>query len=192
MTRCAIIPARGGSVRIPRKNIREFRGQPIIVYAILAAAKSGLFHSFIVSTDDPEIEDLAVKHGCWVLRRETDDGSRGTQEVARDVLMHFEGVTEACVIYPCSPLLVPSDLVRGHALLQREGALYAMSVQQEPLADAGCFYWGKADAFRVGAPLIDAHTVMVPMPANRVCDINVEADWLRAESMYDALRRANP
>lgn len=188
--RAAIIPARGGSVRIPRKNIRQFRGRPIFAYATEAAMQSGLFDSVIVSTDDTEIEGIALKLGCWVLRRDTDDGSKGTQEIARDVLMQLESVTEACVIYPCSPLLVPSDLIRGYALLQREGALYAMSVQQEPLADAGCFYFGKADAFRVGAPLIDAHTVMVPMPANRVCDINVEADWSRAEQLYDALRRA--
>ena len=185
MSTVAIIPARGGSVRIPRKNIREFRGQPIIRYAIEAAQSCLLFDDVIVSTDDDEISEACQSIGAHVWIRKTDDGSRGTQDVAREVLMSMPQVNNACVIYPTSPMLKPSDLVRGHAVLRREGTLYAMSVQTEPLADAGCFYWGIAAAFRVGAPLIDSHTVMVPMPANRVCDINTPEDWARAEFMLD-------
>lgn len=187
--RLAILPARGGSVRVPRKNIMEFRGQPMIAYPIQAALACGLFDTIIVTTDDDEIEDVSLKFGAMVIRREQDDGVKGTQEVARDVLMRFTNATEACVIYPCTPMLVPSDLERGHAVLQRQGALYAMSVHYDPLADAGCFYWGKADAFRVRAPLIDSHTVMVPMPASRSIDINTQEDWARAESMYDQWRK---
>jgi N-acylneuraminate cytidylyltransferase len=190
LSRIAIVPARGGSVRVPRKNIRLFHGRPIIGYSIEAARKSHLFDSVIVSTDDDEIEQVASAAGANVVRRPIDDGSTGTQEIAARVLDSMLSATEACVIYATSPLLVPDDLVRGYAVLQRFGALFAMSVQVDPLADAGCFYWGKAEAFRVRAPLIDSHTVMVPMPAHRVCDINTEADWSRAESMYHALRRA--
>jgi CMP-N-acetylneuraminic acid synthetase len=189
MTRIAIIPARGGSKRLPRKNVRPFKGKPMLVHPIDKARESGLFNLIVVSTDDREIEDAALAAGATVLRRDKDDGSKGTQEVARDVLLNINA-DEACVIYPCSPLLVAADLVRGHAVLQKPGALFAMSVGSNPLQDAGCFYWGKAEAFYVRAPLIDSHTVMVPMPANRVCDINVPADWARAEQLYEALRRA--
>lgn len=177
-------------MRVPRKNIRKFAGVPMMWHPICAAHKSGLFDDVFVSTDDDEIAALAVDCGAKPVMRPFDDGTIGTQEVAACVLDAMPDVTEACVIYPTSPLLVPDDLVRGYAVLQRFGALFAMSVQVEPLADAGCFYWGKAAAFRVRAPLIDSHTVMVPMPAHRVCDINTEADWARAESMYHALRRA--
>ena len=187
--RIAVIPARGGSVRLPRKNVRNFRGRPIIEYPIDAAKRTGLFDAIWVSTDDADIERLAIVNGCQVFRREKDDGSRGTQEVAREVLLELPEVDDACVIYATSPLLVPADLHRGWAVLQKQGALYAMSVQADPLADAGCFYWGKAAAFRVNAPLIDSHTVLVPMPAGRCCDINTEADWHRAEQMYDVWKR---
>ena len=188
MTSVAIIPARGGSVRIPRKNIRDFRGRPIIEYSIDVAKRTGLFDAVWVSTDDGDIERVAIANGCRVYRRPKDEGTRGTQEVAREVLMELSTVDDACVIYPTCPLLVPSDIHRAWAVLQKRDALYAMTVSTDPLADAGAIYFGKAAAFRVKAPLIDSHTVLVPMPANRVCDINTESDWLRAERMYDALR----
>ncbi len=184
----AIIPARGGSVRIPRKNIKDFRGRPIIEYPIEAIKRSGLFDVCIVSTDDDEIAGIAARNKCAVYMRETDSGLRGTQEVAREVLLDWREVTHACVVYPTSPLLDSSDLDRGWGVLQRPGALYAMSVQTDPLADAGCFYFGKAEAFKVRAPLIAEHTVMVPMPDRRVCDINTPEDWSRAEQLFDAWR----
>jgi CMP-N-acetylneuraminic acid synthetase len=183
--RIAIIPARYNSQRVPGKNTRQFRGKPIICYAIEAAQKSGLFDRVIVSTDGAAVAAIASTAGAEVAWRDYDDGKKGTQEVARDVLLAVPEATEACVIYATSPLMVPSDLVRAHAVLQKAGALFAMSVQADPLADAGCFYFGKAEAFRNRAPLIDSHTVMVPMPAGRCCDINTEDDWRKAEVMYD-------
>lgn len=187
----AIIPARSGSVRIKKKNVREFRGRPIIEYPIEQIKRSGLFDICIVSTDDPDIAELAIQNKCAVHMRETDDGKKGTQEVARDVLLDWPEVTHACVVYATSPLLDSSDLDRGWGVLQRKDALFAMSVQTDPLADAGCFYWGKAEAFKVRAPLIDSHTAMVPMPNYRVQDVNVESDWLEAERKYDAWKHNN-
>lgn len=182
----ALIPARGGSQRIPRKNVRDFRGRPIIEYSIEAAKRTGLFDAVWVTTDDHEIERLAIANGCQVFRRPPDDGSRGTQEVAREVLMELPDVDECCVIYATCPLIVPADIHRCAAVLKKPGALYAMTVQTDPLADAGAIYFGNAAAFRVKAPLIAEHTVMVPMPAGRVQDINTEADWLEAERKFDA------
>ena len=188
--RLALIPARGGSVRIPRKNIRPFRGRPIIEYSIAAARACPLFGAVLVSTDDDEIADVSRKAGAFVHRRANDDGTRGTQEVACAAL--FESLEfdpeQVCVIYATCPMLRPVDLHRGWVELERRGATYAMSVQAEPLADAGCYYWGSTDAFRRMVPLIAPHTVMVPLQADRTCDINTPEDWARAESMFDALK----
>jgi pseudaminic acid cytidylyltransferase len=188
VSRIALIPARQNSVRVPGKNWREFRGRPIIEYSIDCAKRTGLFDQIWVSTDGQELERIAIANGCYVYRRPPDDGSRGTQEVAREVLMQLENVDECCLIYPTCPLLVPADITRCAAVLK--GHLYAMTVSTDPLADAGAVYFGNAHAFRVNAPLIDSHTVMVPMPAARVQDINLESDWLEAERKYDLWKGA--
>jgi pseudaminic acid cytidylyltransferase len=188
MSCVAIIPARGGSVRIPRKNIKAFRGKPIIAYSIQTAMDSGLFAAVIVSTDDDEIALTALKLGALVSWRDPDDGTKGTQEVAGEVLRKMPGIDEACVIYATAPLLCMDDLKAARDAVVR-GAQYAMTVAN-PLADAGAAYWGKADAFRQGAPLLGPNTAMVALPPERVCDINTLDDWSRAEQLFDALRSA--
>lgn len=186
--RVAIFPARGGSQRIKRKNCRDFRGRPMIAWPIEAAKASGLFDMIIVSTDDAEIERIALGLGCVVHRRPPDNGSKGTQEVAADVLHDFPSATEACVIYPCSPLLTAEDLKAAWSLWYCSDASYVMSVQPAPLADAGCFYFGAASSFRDGEELINFSARMYPLPQERCIDINVESDWARAEAMFDALQ----
>jgi pseudaminic acid cytidylyltransferase len=193
--RLAIIPARGGSRRVPSKNYRPFRGQPMLLYPIQAAQASGLFDLIVVSTDHHLIADIAFQAGCAVLPRPTDDGSTGTQEIAARVLdqLQVHGGA-ACVIYPTSPLLHPGNLQEGWARLLSPAALnksYAMSVGPDG-QDAGCFYWGWTLHFRGRRPLDAFTTLDVPLPAERVCDINTPEDWARAESMFDALRRATP
>lgn len=183
----AIIPARGGSTRVPRKNIRMFRDKPMLCYPIETAKASKLFQLIVVSTDDDEIEDTALAMGVVVTRRDKDDGSKGTQEVAKDVLRNLPRADFACVIYATSPLLAPADLRRGMMALQ--GHKFAMSVD-ELGADAGCFYWGLSYAFRDQMPLDAPHTAKVILPRERCLDINTVADWKQAEEMYDALRRA--
>ena len=193
MSAVAIIPARGGSQRIPRKNVRDFCGRPIIEYSIETAIKSELFDKVVVSTDDEEIGEISRKAGALVMFRPPCDGSMGTQEVARLVLHQLPIMsTTACVIYATSPLLLPDDLKDGLAALQEPGRQFAMSVCDSPLADAGCYYWGWYESFMFGLPLIAPHTAMVPLPADRVCDINTLADWSAATYLYQALRRAQP
>ena len=193
MNSVAIIPARGGSLRIPRKNIRPFCGRPIIEYSIETAIKSELFDTVVVSTDDEEIGEISRKAGALVMFRPPCDGSMGTQEVARLVLHQLPIMsTTACVIYATSPLLLPDDLKDGLAALKEPGRQFAMSVCDSPLADAGCYYWGWYESFMFGLPLIAPHTAMVPLPADRVCDINTLADWSAATYLYQALRRAQP
>lgn len=187
--RLAIIPARGGSRRILGKNIKPFFGKPIIAYSIETAQKSGVFGRVMVTTDCLAIAEVAKQYGAEVFMRPMDDGSRGTQDVAREVLMDpaYQLATLACVIYPTSPLLLPSDLATAEDVLMQSEAEYIMSVQPEPLADAGCFYMGRPRAFIEEIPLIGCSTLMYAMPMERVCDINEPQDWARAEQLYQRL-----
>jgi N-acylneuraminate cytidylyltransferase len=180
----AIIPARGGSVRLPRKNLKLFHGLPIIAYSIRLARKSRFFDEVIVSTDDNEIQQVALRYGACVVRRDKDDGTKGTQEVAADVLRTMPAVDRACVIYPCAPLLTVEDLRIGLMRMAAYQADYAFSVGTQPLRDAGAFYWGEADAFTQRRPLYSTETVMVPIPEDRVCDINTAEDFAEAEQKY--------
>ncbi|MBP6090275.1 MAG: pseudaminic acid cytidylyltransferase [Crocinitomicaceae bacterium] len=117
----AIIPARGGSKRIPRKNIQLFHGKPIIAYAIETAIESGLFSRIIVSTDDEEIAQIAKNNGAEVpfLRStENADDFATTSSVLIEVLDQLssngESYTSACCIYPTSPLIDSKDLKHAH------------------------------------------------------------------------------
>ena len=127
MARLAIIPARGGSKRIPRKNIKNFHGKPIIAYSIEAALKSGLFDEVMVSTDDEEIKIISLELGAKVpfLRSEnTSNDTATTLEVIREVLESYKKedrtFDEVCCIYPTAPLMKSSHLTAGLDLLENE------------------------------------------------------------------------
>lgn len=168
--------------------MRQFHGKPMLAYPIETAKASGLFDLIVVSTDDAEIAAVAFKYGATVLPRTPDDGITGTQEIAARVLEQL-GVYQgaACVIYPCSPLLLPQDLHEGWGWLTFRN--FAMSVGPDG-KDAGCFYWGWVRAFRERVPLL-GNSNDVPLPAERVCDVNDFSDWYEAEAKFTALRRAN-
>ena len=192
MSAIAVIPARGGSRRIPRKNIRQFHGKPIIAYSIEAARDSKLFSRIVVSTEDDEIAAVAKKYGAEVLIRPEPlaQDEVGTQEVMAHAMMEFLEYKKACCIYPTAPMVTRLDLVRGHFQLNPfEGTVYAMSVNQAPLYAAGQWYWGYTAAFTNKVPLIGHHTAMIPIDKDRVCDINTEEDWVRAEMMFTAWQK---
>jgi len=114
----AIIPARGGSKRIPRKNIKKFFDQPIIKYAIDAALKSNLFDTVMVSTDDGEIAQLSKQYGAdvpFMRSEETSSDFATTSDVLYEVLEQYKSngieFDSLCCIYPCVPLL-KSDLLK--------------------------------------------------------------------------------
>jgi pseudaminic acid cytidylyltransferase len=131
----AVIPARGGSKRIPRKNIKPFAGQPMIAYAIDAARASGLFEHVVVSTDDDEIAAVAVKHGATVpFRRpkELADDQTVTVPVIGHAAQWFTDQGQApaavCCIYPCVPLLRAQDLRDAYELFMARDAQYVYPV----------------------------------------------------------------
>ncbi len=122
MRNLAIIPARGGSKRIPRKNIKDFLGKPIIAYSIEAAINSELFDEIMVSTDDNEIAEVALKYGAKVpfLRsnKNSDDYST-TMDVIKEVISEYGSkinteFENGCCIYPTSPLIKIDQLKNGY------------------------------------------------------------------------------
>jgi pseudaminic acid cytidylyltransferase len=122
----AIIPARGGSKRIPKKNIKHFHGKPIIAYTIESALKSGLFSRVIVSTDETEIAEIAKNHGAdvpFLRSKENADDFATTSSVLIEVLEQLalkgESFTTACCLYPTSPLIDSNDLKGAYDQFKR-------------------------------------------------------------------------
>lgn len=122
MSNVAIIPARGGSKRIPRKNLALFDGVPMIVRSIRTALDSGLFEQVVVSTDDAEIADVARAHGAQVpfLRPAAlADDFTGTAAVIVHALQQLPAFDYACCVYATAPLLQVRYLREGFELLAR-------------------------------------------------------------------------
>lgn len=135
----AIIPARGGSKRIPRKNIKAFHGKPMIAYSIEAAQKSGCFDRIIVSTDDQEIADTALKYGAEVpFLRPADiaDDYATTMDVMDHAIQYLakENISPefVCCIYATAPFILADDLRKGLGILNAPKVEYAFSATSFP------------------------------------------------------------
>jgi pseudaminic acid cytidylyltransferase len=222
-----IIPARGGSKRIPKKNIRSFHGKPMIAYAIESAQKSQLFDRIIVSTDDAEIAKIATDYGAEVpfLRssKNADDYST-TSDVLMEVINNWSDNNELpdwmCCLYPTTPLLFPSDLSNAfelyqstdsdvvlsavafdfpiqrafelqennHVRLREPEAISKRSQDLEPTYhDAGAFYFFNTKRFLQSNSLWSGKVTAIPLPAERVQDIDNPSDWDLAEYKYQLL-----
>ena len=127
MSKLAIIPARGGSKRIPKKNIKFFLGKPIIAYAIETAINSKLFDEVMVSTDDHDIAEIAVSYGAKVpfIRSEKNANDFATTiDVIKEVMSSYEKLERkfkyASCIYPCTPLLSKQRLSESFYLLEKK------------------------------------------------------------------------
>lgn len=139
MNNLCIIPARGGSKRIPLKNIKDFLGKPIIAYSIEAAQTSGLFNEIMVSTDNEEIAEVGRKYGAKVpfLRSSTNaDDSAGLAQVIEEVVecyniknMFFERV---CCVLPTAPLVTPKLLIDGLEILKNNNFDSVRVIQEFP------------------------------------------------------------
>jgi len=123
----AIIPARGGSKRIPRKNLRPFCGRPMIVWSLEVARRAGLFDRVVVSTDDPEIAAIAREAGAevpFVRPAELSGDHAATLPVIRHAVLWLEQdggpVEAACCIYPTAPFLQVETLRGGLEMLRRD------------------------------------------------------------------------
>lgn len=135
MKKLAVIPARGGSKRIPRKNVKPFAGKPMIGYAIAAAQDSGAFDRIIVSTDDAEIAEVARAAGAevpFMRPEELSNDHAGTipviQHAIRTLAEAGWSADLVCCIYPGVPLLDAKHLRDALALLQQSGSDYVFPV----------------------------------------------------------------
>ncbi len=134
MKRIAIIPARGNSKRLPRKNILDFCGKPMLIWTCEAALQSGLFHTILVSTEDPEIAEVVGAYGFDVHRRPPDLASdtAGTRQVCTYVLddLQKKGLTfdVLCCLYATAPLRTADDIRETLALLEQKDVHFAQAV----------------------------------------------------------------
>ena len=140
MSTIAIIIARGGSKRIPRKNIKEFMGKPMIAYAIEAARASHIFDEIMVSTEDSEIAQIAVKYGANVpfMRSEkTASDYATTFDVLDEVIKEYSKLGKKfeniCCIYPCVPFLKSDTLIECYKKFQNFDALIPVCKYPVPI-----------------------------------------------------------
>ena len=137
----AVIPARGGSKRIPRKNVKPFAGKPMIAHAIQAARASGLFEHVVVSTDDVEISGIAREWGAetpFARPLELADDHTPTVPVIAHAIsaclaLGWE-IDHACCIYACVPFIRIEDLKASFDLLERSKAAYSFPITEFPSA----------------------------------------------------------
>ncbi len=228
----AVIPARGGSKRIPRKNIKPFCGKPMIAWSIEAAKSSGLFERVIVSTDDAEIAEVAKSWGAEVpfMRPEelSNDHAGTTPVIAHATQWALDqgfAVDAVCCIYATAPFVQIDDLKRGWEALNSGNWFYAFTVtdfaapifrsfkqtadggiemlfpeyyssrsQDLPIAlhDAGQFYWGRPESWIKGKTIFAQQSIPIVIPRWRVQDIDNQDDWLRAELIFDQLKKFKP
>lgn len=135
----AIIPARGGSKRIPKKNIKLFHGKPLIAYSIETAIKTGLFDKIIVSTDDNEIATIAQEYGAevpFIRPKELSDDFSSSGDAVEHAIKYLQNNGETidfvCTIYATSPFLQVKYLLDGYEKLKNSNAHQAFSVTSMP------------------------------------------------------------
>jgi len=133
--RLAVIPARGKSKRIPRKNIKLFAGKPMIAWSVQAALDTGIFDRIVVSTDDKEIASVARAYGAdvpFMRPAELSDDYTGTTPVIAHAIdwhmNHGFNPKQVCCIYATAPLIRGNDISNGLEVLEKSGANFALSV----------------------------------------------------------------
>ena len=223
-----VIPARGGSKRIPRKNIKVFSGEIIIGYSIKAALESKFFDKVIVSTDDLEIADIAKSFGANVpfLRpKELATDHVDTLTVIKHAIEWFENQsfspTEVCCLYATAPFVSPYTIKRAYEQKKLTKADYCLVATSFPSPihraikitnenrikminpehvksrsqdlekfyhDAGQFYWGNAEAFKLMKPIISKNTTPYIVPRYLAQDIDTLEDWKYAELIFNSLK----
>ncbi len=223
----AVIPARGGSKRVPGKNVRPFRGRPMIEWAIDAALMSSLFIDVVVSTDDEGIAEIARAVGASVpFVRPTDlaDDLTPLVPVVAQAISAMSGfhadVEGVCCIYATAPFVRPGDLAAGLDRLIVSACDYVVSAVEFPAPvkrgflmgdsneismlfpdeyatrsqdlapvyhDAGQWCWGTKASWLAGLPMLGPNSTAHVLPSWRVCDIDTEEDWVRAELIGEYL-----
>lgn len=150
MKRLAIITARGGSKRIPGKNIKNFCGKPIIAYSIEAAIKSNLFTEVMVSTDSEQIAEISRQYGAkvpFMRSAATSDDYATTSDVILEVLERYQVLGQnfdyTCCIYPTAPFITADKLKEAMALMESKHPIQVMSVVAFSYPPQRCYVLGE-------------------------------------------------
>ena len=184
----AIIPPRGGSVRLARKNIADFLGKPIIAYTIEAALESGCFDRVMVSTEDAEIAEIAQKHGASLHRRPPHlaTSSATVVEVCLDALdassVVGRGYDRFACLYATAPLRTASDIRTVVDLLDPPNCEFAFAVTTYPLPPH------QAMRFETGSHLVPMWPELVEARTSELAQLVVDNGSTYA-AMIDAFRR---
>jgi len=211
----AIIPARGGSKRIKRKNIRNFHGKPVILYTIQAAQQSNCFSRVIVSTEDEEIARVVSEAGVEVFNRprELADDYSTTKDVIRNVITSLSLQSPVCTLSAVSPFITPKLITDVCSLLNKEDFVFDcmefsvpapiqrgfeinngkskmilpkhMNTRSQDLPP--CYYHtGQICVGTVGTWMKEINTLDgTPFVVERAVDIDTEEDWQRALRLFD-------
>jgi len=188
----ALIPARGGSKRIPGKNKKDFHGKPIISYSIEAAQKAGIFDQIYVSTDDGEIQGIARSYGVDLTYRPARlaDDEPGTEEVMSEFIKRTKIKDDEimCCLYATAPTITPWNLLYAVQMLVINNASMVYSVDWDG-EDAGQFYFAVAHTFKSfkvhGPNYIPG--VVIKYTVDNAIDINTPADWDKATEIYSGM-----
>lgn len=145
-SKIAIITARGGSKRIPKKNIKEFCGKPIIAYSIEAALESGIFEEVMVSTDSEEIAEISREYGAavpFMRSKKTSDDYATTADVIMEVIGRYGELNRnfdtICCIYPTAPFITPDKLKQAMNIMEEKHPVEVMPVVQFSYPPQRCF-----------------------------------------------------
>ena len=212
-----VIPARGGSKRIPLKNIRNFCGKPVITYSIESAIKSKCFKKVIVSTDNKKIREIAISSGAdvpFTRPKELSDDFSTTMAVIKHAIEWFqskgEKIENVCCLYPTAPFVLPKDIKSGLKMLNDNIGYYALPVVKYPQNvlemnhpeninlrsqdldeiwhDAGQYCWGRVNAWLEEKPILTSNPIPITLSRYKAQDIDTEEDWFQAELIFKSLK----
>lgn len=187
MTVLGLILARGGSKRIPRKNMRLLGGKPLIQWTIEAAQKARNLHRIVVSTDNEEIADFAIAAGVKFLGRPV--------WMCADHVSPYPSILHAldvypsqyvCLLQPTSPFRASEDINECVQLAYSQNGAAAVTAQRGEIEPNGAVYVGRFDWLLKGGNFDHPRIPYWYMPAERSLDIDTEEDWTEAERLLKA------
>ena len=177
------IQARGGSKRFPRKNLALWNGKPMVADAIEKAQAAGVFDYIAVSSDDPEILQIAVDYGVLPLWRspQASSDTATDDDVAAEVTRYFPKARHFCKLYPCIPLLTANDIQELAKYAGRCTGVYFVDMRH--LQDAGAMYLFSHERYLCKKTIALDRFPWVRVPIENACDINTPEDLETARRM---------
>lgn len=182
-----LILARGGSKRLPRKNLQPLGGKPLIAWTIEAARQSKLINATVLSSDDDEILVTAMSYSCDIHQRSMAAASdcASSEDAAREVLRGYPDCSTVVLLQPTSPFRTTADIDDGIAFFRRYWMTSAVSAYRPKEAN-GAVYVADARYIRAGGTFVSAGSMYYPMPRERSVDIDTWEDLREAERLISA------